>query len=101
MGGSLATAFSAYCSLRYGITWNCTLLVSVPLGVVTVTYPVVAPAGTVATIKVSDLMVKLAEVPLRETLVVPVNPCPRRPKRWPTLPAPRTNATKGQDRHPR
>jgi hypothetical protein len=35
-------------SQSYFSTWNGTLLVRVPLGVVTVTYPVVAPAGTVA-----------------------------------------------------
>ena len=32
----------------YGLTTNCLLLVSVPLGVVTVTNPVVAPEGTFA-----------------------------------------------------
>ena len=32
----------------YGLTRNSLLLVSVPVGVVTVTKPVVAPAGTVA-----------------------------------------------------
>ena len=32
----------------YGMRRNCTLLLSVPSSVVTVTVPVVAPAGTVA-----------------------------------------------------
>lgn len=32
----------------YGKTLNCLLLLSVPLGVVTVTKPVVAPVGTTA-----------------------------------------------------
>jgi hypothetical protein len=50
------------------------LLVSVPLGVTTLTKPVVAPGGTVALINVSETTVKLAGIPLRETLVVPVNP---------------------------
>lgn len=36
--------------LSYGVTVNVSELLSVPLGVVTVTYPVVAPAGTVAII---------------------------------------------------
>src|SRR5579859_931603 len=65
---------SAYCNTRNG-----TLLVSVPLGVATVTKPVVAPGGTVAFIKVSDTTVKLAGIPLSETLVVPVSPWPRMP----------------------
>lgn len=34
--------------LSHGITWNGTLLVNIPLGVATGTYPVVAPAGTFA-----------------------------------------------------
>jgi hypothetical protein len=37
-----------HCALHYGLTRNGLLLVSVPLGVVTVTKPVVAPVGTVA-----------------------------------------------------
>jgi hypothetical protein len=45
-------------SEHYGITWNGTLLVNVPLGVVTVTYPVIAPAGTVALMNVSETTVK-------------------------------------------
>ena len=40
-----------------GLTRNDWLLVSVPLGVVTVTKPVVAPAGTVAPRNVSETMV--------------------------------------------
>ena len=35
---------------------------------------------------VSDTTVKLAGVPFRETPVVPVNPCPRIPSGFPTLP---------------
>jgi hypothetical protein len=50
------------------------LLVRVPLGVATVTKPVVGPGGTVAVRYVSDTTVKGAEIPLIATLVVPVNP---------------------------
>jgi hypothetical protein len=50
----------------HGNTQNGTLLVSVTLGVTTVTKPVVAPGGTVAFIKVSDTTVKLAGIPLSE-----------------------------------
>jgi hypothetical protein len=44
----------------HGNTRNGTLLVSVPLGVTTVTKPVVAPGGTVALIKVSDMTLNCA-----------------------------------------
>lgn len=67
------------------MTRNCLLLVSMPPGVVTVTGPVVAPSGTVASRNVSDSIVKVAGVALNETLVVPVNPCPRIPTFCPTL----------------
>ena|ERR1700693_3978027 len=40
--------------MNYGITWNFLLLVKGPVGVVTVTNPVVAPTGTVVAISVSD-----------------------------------------------
>jgi hypothetical protein len=60
----------------YGITLNFLLLFSVPPGVVTVTKPVVAPSGTIAVRKVSDETLKFALLPLNETRVVPVNPCP-------------------------
>jgi hypothetical protein len=38
----------------YGLTWNATLLESVPLGVVTSIVPVVAPLGTAALMYVLD-----------------------------------------------
>src|SRR5579871_5794444 len=57
-----------------GVTRNLRLLFSVPEGVVTVTYPVVAPVGTTAVKYVPEETVKLAEVPLNETFVVPVKP---------------------------
>ena len=51
-------------------------LVAVPLGVVTLIFPVVAPAGTAVLICVLDTTAKLAEVPLNFTLVVPVKLVP-------------------------
>ena len=57
-----------------GVTRNFLLLVRVPLGVVTVTKPVVAPLGTVAVRYVLDMTAKVAAVPWNETAVVPVNP---------------------------
>ena len=62
------------------------MLVSVPLGVVTWTGPVVAPVGTVAVISDFEATVKLAGVPLNVTLVVPVNLFPRIMTIVPTLP---------------
>jgi hypothetical protein len=47
-------------------------LVAVPPGVTTLIFPVVAPAGTTAPIKVDDLTVKLALTPLNLTEVAPV-----------------------------
>ena len=54
------------------VTRKSPALVAVPSGVVTETLPVVAPAGTVVLIWVADATVKLAVVPLKRTLVVPV-----------------------------
>ena len=53
---------------------NFLLLVSLPPGVATVTRPVVAQRGTVAVMYVSYATLNFAGVPLKETLVVPVNP---------------------------
>ena len=71
------------------------LLLSVPLGEVTVTEPVVAPGGTTAVRYVSDLIVKVAGVPLNETAAVPVKPWPRMPTVYPTRPVLIRNSTKG------
>jgi hypothetical protein len=69
------------------VTLKFLLLFSVPLGPVTVTRPVVAAVGTTAVIYVFDTTVNLAAaVPLNETAVVPVNPCPRIPTVVPTFP---------------
>jgi len=64
-------------TLAQGITRNGWLLVSVPPNVATVTNPVVAPVGTVATISVAEITVNAAGVPLKFTLVVPVRLFPR------------------------
>jgi hypothetical protein len=48
------------------------VLVAVPPGVLTLSGPVVAPAGTVAWIAVAELTVKLALSPLKLTAVAPV-----------------------------
>ena len=62
-------------------------LVAVPISVVTVTGPVVAPAGTVVVTVPELLTVKVAATPLNETAVAPVKfapvivtPVPARPK---------------------
>ena|SRR5438445_30300 len=78
-----------------GRTRNLTLLVRVPVGVVTVTNPVVAPAGTVVIRKVFDRIVNVAGVPLNFTLLVPVNPPPKIPILTPTFPEVVTSFTKG------
>ena len=62
-----------------GVTRKFILLFRLPLGIATVTMPVFAPAGIVAVRKVSDEIVNLAAVPLKETPVAPLNPCPRMP----------------------
>ena len=51
-------------------------LVPVPAGVVTVTLPLVAPAGTVVRMAVSEFTVKVAAVPLNFTAVAPVKAVP-------------------------
>src|SRR5260370_39806168 len=69
------------------ITWKTTLLESVPLGVTTWTFPVVAPAGTLVVIAEDETTLKAAATPLKLTLVVPVRPFPRILTLAPTLPA--------------
>src|ERR1017187_8828409 len=54
-----------------------TVLESVPLGVATWTFPVVAPAGTVVVISELETTVNTAAVPLKVTLVAPVRSLPR------------------------
>jgi len=69
-----------------GITRNILLLFSVPLEVVTVTKPVVAPLGTGAIRKVPVSDVGFTTVPLKETVLVDVKPCPKNSIVPPTLP---------------
>ena len=70
----------------YGKTWKGTLLLSVPLGVVTVTVPVVAPVGTLVSIAEAVTLSRGAVVPLKVMLVVPVRLFPRMITFIPTLP---------------
>ncbi len=56
----------------FPVTVNVPELVTVPPGVVTLIFPVVAPEGTVAVILLAELMVKVALVPLNLTDVAPV-----------------------------
>ena len=73
-----------------------TLLVKVPVGVVTVTGPVVAPAGSVALMNVPRTTLKEdAGTPLKLTAVAPVRPVPRIWITEPTLPLGTTNVTNG------
>lgn len=59
-----------------GATLKIIALVTVALGVTTVTGPVVAPTGTVAMMEVLDCTVKVADTPLNLTAVVPVKLAP-------------------------
>lgn len=61
-------------------------LVAVPTGVVTPIGPLVAPAGTVAVIDVSDVTLNEAPVPLNVTDVAPVKPDPEIVTDVPTSP---------------
>jgi hypothetical protein len=63
-------------------------LAAVPLGVVTVIDPLVAPLGTTAAIEVSELTTKVAETPLNLTDVAPVKWSPPIPTLAPTAPLP-------------
>jgi hypothetical protein len=51
-------------------------LLALPDGVATLIGPLVAPAGTVAVICVSEFTVNVPAVPLNMTAVAPVNPLP-------------------------
>src|SRR5215469_3983133 len=63
--------------LVHGRTRKGRLLVSVPPGVVTVTYPLVAPAGTLVVISVFEALPITARVPLKLTAVAPLRFVPR------------------------
>lgn len=81
--------------MDYGKTVNPTLLVSVPLGSVTVMDPVVAPAGTEVTICVGAKTLNVVGMPLKLTAVAPVRFVPRIVTLAPTLPKVRTGCTNG------
>src|ERR1022692_2362052 len=74
------------CWRAYGTTRKDALLESVPLGVTTWTFPLVAPAVTVVVISELETTVKTAAVPLKLTLVAPVRLVPRILTAAPTLP---------------
>ena len=71
----------SHCTIRKPV-----LLLRVPLGVVTKTKPLVAPAGTVAAISELDTTVNTAVVPLNVTMVASVRFVPRMITGAPTLP---------------
>ena len=73
------------------------LLVSVPVEVVTVTKPVLAPLGTIALRYVPEFPFKAtaAAVPLNETVLADVKPCPSISIVLPTLPAYGSRVTNG------
>src|SRR6267378_3428928 len=62
----------AFIAVRVSCTVKLFVLVAVPPCVVTLSGPVVAPSGTVASIAVSEVTVKLALTPLKATAVAPV-----------------------------
>jgi hypothetical protein len=68
-----------------GLTLNILLLCKLPVEVVMVTRPVVAPVGTTAVKYVPDFTLGVAGVPLKETVVDDVKPCPRNAIVFPTL----------------
>src|SRR5437667_8805634 len=67
-------------------TVNEPALVAVPPGVVTLSDPEVAPAGTVAWIAVAEVTVKVALVPLNATALAPVKLVPLIVTLVPTVP---------------
>src|SRR3984885_12693893 len=80
----------------YRVTRKTTLLIIVPpLGVVTVTVPVFAPAGTVVRIAELDTTVNCAGVPLKLTAVAPFRFVPKIITAAPTLPEAGCVSTKG------
>ena len=77
------------------VTRNATLLLSVPLLVVTSTVPVVAPDGTSVVISDFDMTLNFAAVPLKVTLVAPLKSVPRILTAVPTLPESGSVSTNG------
>lgn len=85
-GGGMAASRRHSAFADHYFTRNFALLFSVLDDVVTSTKPVVAPAGTVAMIRVSDVTVNAAAVPLNVTLVALERLSPRICTVLPTLP---------------
>jgi hypothetical protein len=71
---------------RYGMTRKTAMLESVPLGVTTWTFPLLAPAGMVVVISEGETTVKTAAVPVKLTLVALVRLVPRILTAAPTSP---------------
>jgi hypothetical protein len=80
---------------NFQLTRKFTLLVKVLLGVFTFTGPVVAPLGMVVVISVLEATLKLAALPLKVTLVVPVKLFPRIMTAAPNSPEAGSVRTKG------
>src|SRR5450755_2859337 len=83
-------------SKSHGVTRNSTLLFSVPFGMVNVTLPEVAPAGTVAVTWELDTTVNVAGIPLKVTVVVCARLFPRIFTEEPALPEVGSVATNGR-----
>jgi len=74
-------------NVGYGSTVKVALLLAVPPGVVTLIFPVVAPAGTTAWISLSDFTRKELEgTPLKATVVAPLKTFPLMTTVIPTFP---------------
>jgi hypothetical protein len=71
---------------NYGVIRKFTLLLRLPMAVVTTTGPVVAPVGTVVLVSVAETTVNCAAVPLKLTAVEPVRLLPRITTAAPALP---------------
>jgi hypothetical protein len=68
------------------VTVNGIVLVAVPPEVVIAIGPVVAPAGTVAVTCESEFTAKVADTPLKVSMIAPVKPCPMMVTTVPTAP---------------
>ena len=66
----------AFAAVKVTLIVKLLVLVAVPADVVTLSGPVVAPAGTVAWIAVSEVTVKVAPKPLNATAEAPVKLVP-------------------------
>src|SRR5262249_41626083 len=85
-GGVMTWASSLECADVLYIAVKLVALLPVPAGVVTLILPELAPAGTVAVIRIAELTVNTAEVPLNLTAVAPVKFAPFPAPLTPTAP---------------